>query len=311
MELLLRVPYYAAYTTVLINGETVHPTKENGYLVIDRVFVSGDTLEYFTPYTVYTESTPDDENCLAIKYGPYVLVADGLRYELKNYLAGTVGQGWMRDITAALTPHDDGTFTLHTDDFDMPMKRYCDVISENFTMYFDLQADLPTEATTPDIAMRASVASDIGSAYTRAQKLGGNVWYDVTGLSHYTEAVNDGVVSVDSSARSPESNDLFQFTVPFYYLPAGDHWIEYTFDEEQTVSEASVYFYQSASVPLPTALSVQYWDGSAWQSVSGASAMTIAADTFNTLTFDEVNTTALRLVLSSAGPMGIIEWSVH
>ena len=289
----------------------MHPTEENGYLVIDRVFKSGDTLEYFTPYTVYTEATPDDENCLAIKYGPYVLVADGLRYELKNHLAGVPSAGWMRDMTAALTPHDDGTFTLHTDDFDMPMKRYCDVISESFTMYFDLQTDLPVEATTPDIAMRASVASDIGSAYTRTQKLGANVWYDATGLSYYLEAVNDGVVSVDSSARSPEANDLFHFTVPFYYLPAGDHWIEYTFGEEQSVSEISVYFYRSAAIPLPTTFSVQYWDGSAWQNVTGADALTIAADTFNTLSFDAVNTTALRLVLKGAGPMGIIEWSVH
>ena len=312
MELLLRVPYYAAYTTVLINGETVHPTKENGYLVIDRVFKSGDALEYFTPYTVYMEDTPDDENCVAIKYGPYVLVADGMRYELKNYLAGDPGAGWMRDMTAALMLNDDGTFTLHTDDFDMPMKRYCDVVSENFTMYFDLQSDLPVEATMPDIAMRASVASDTGSAYSRTQKFGANVWYDTTtGLSTYLEALNDGMIGVDSTARSPESNDLFTFAVPVYQLSAGNHWVEYTFDEEQSVSEVSVYFYRSASVPLPKTFSVQYWDGSAWQSVTGADALTIKADTFSTMTFDGVSTTALRLVFNSASPVGIIEWSVQ
>lgn len=63
-----------------------------------------------------------------------------------------------------------------------------------------------------------------------------------------------------------------------------------------------VYFFDDdQGIDLPTSCSVQYWTGSAWQNVPGASACGVAADTFNTVTFSPVSTTRIRLNFTSRG----------
>ena len=59
------------------------------------------------------------------------------------------------------------------------------------------------------------------------------------------------------------------------------------------------------------AWTVQYWDGSAFVDVPGASAYPIADDTFNHVSFGSVTTTKLRVVLQSGlGSVGVIQWVV-
>ena len=310
LRLSLRVPYYAKSHTLKLNGESLSAEEANGYLTVEREFRAGDVLEYNTEYRVYTESTPDDEGVFALKYGPYLLAAVGRRYEKKNYLAGYFNGGWMSNLSAALEKTADG-FVLHTDDFDVPMKKYCAITDEFYTAYFERVDALPAAARTEDFAMRATVSSDLGYDEFPAFPRDHNVWYDYSGSCPYLCAVNDGYVGVNSVAKSPFSNALFDFYVPFVSIPAGEHWLAYDFGRARSVSGISVYFYDNiATITAPKNYAVQYWTGSEWKSVKNQSQPTTKRDRFNDVTFDTVSTTKLRIVLTAEKAAGIIEWKV-
>jgi hypothetical protein len=73
-----------------------------------------------------------------------------------------------------------------------------------------------------------------------------------------------------------------------------------------------VYFADDGGgLRLPASWTVQYWNGSAWTDVSNASTYPTADDTFNAVTFDQVTTTKLRVLLQSGlGSVGAIQWIV-
>lgn len=64
-------------------------------------------------------------------------------------------------------------------------------------------------------------------------------------------------------------------------------------------------------VQLPASWKVQYWDGAGWVDVGHPSGYPTADDTFNTVTFDPVTTTRLRLVLvGGTASVGVAQWVV-
>ncbi len=307
MELMLRVPYYASAAVAVLNGTTVTGKEENGYLVFDRIYHDGDTLEFFLPYGGYYEETPDDPDTVAIKYGPYLLAAVGKRYEKKNYLS----YGALFSLSSLL-PDADGSFLLKDGEETVTLRRYADIVNETYTVYFRSVGELPPEAKEEDPAMRAAVSCDFGAAVTRADRLSGNIWYDASGLSHYLEAVNDGITAKDSSSLSPYANDLFRFASPFFFVPAGGkdgHYLRYDFDGEKTLTETGVYFAAGNGVSLPSSFELQYLSDGTWKT-AGTSEKTVR-DGFSTLTFDPITTEAVRLVLRADAPCGIIEWQIR
>ena len=310
LKLELRVPYYAEYTLVQLNGVSQSTAPQDGYITIDRTFSAGDVIDYQIGFEVYTEATCDDEDVIAVKYGPYLLAAVGKRYEKRNYL--TADQEALSNLKSALSVEGDG-FVLRTGEDEIPMKRYCDITDETYTVYFQRVDQLPEEAKEPDLAMRARPFSDLGYTVTHSIKAGHNVWYNADGSCTYLEALNDGVISVDSSGKSEFSNDLFTFYVPYVQIPAGTHSIGYEFDEAVTVSSVSLYFYDNFAITkVPESYTVQYLDADGnWVDVANMSEATVKWDQFNTVTFDAVSTTRIRVVLTSGRQMGVIEMKVN
>jgi len=59
---------------------------------------------------------------------------------------------------------------------------------------------------------------------------------------------------------------------------------------------------------MPASWELQYWNGSAYVDVPNASGYATAADQYNVVTFNEVSTTRLRVVLQSAADsVGLLE----
>ena len=90
----LRYPSWAlSGITLTVNG-AVQPLKVDGpgtgeakpgsYVVIDREWKTGDTLSVRLPMTLRTESMPDNQNVLAVLYGPILLAGDLGRESLDN-----------------------------------------------------------------------------------------------------------------------------------------------------------------------------------------------------------------------------------
>ncbi len=71
----IRYPYWAeAGIEIKINGRRYKVKQEpSSFVCIQREWVTGDKVEVSMPFTLRTESMPDDPNRVAILYGPLVL----------------------------------------------------------------------------------------------------------------------------------------------------------------------------------------------------------------------------------------------
>jgi len=74
LSIRLRVPYWADEGTVKVNGELLPMfSSPSSYLIIDRVWKSGDKIELSLPMSLHTTPMPDNENVQALMLGPLVL----------------------------------------------------------------------------------------------------------------------------------------------------------------------------------------------------------------------------------------------
>jgi hypothetical protein len=77
LALRLRIPAWAAGSTVKINGKPLGATAEPAsYLTIHRTWKTGDRVELGLPMRLSVEAMPDDAATQAFLYGPLVLAGD-------------------------------------------------------------------------------------------------------------------------------------------------------------------------------------------------------------------------------------------
>ena len=123
--------------------------------------------------------------------------------------------------------------------------------------------------------------------------------YDPDGIAHLT----DGVVSYSNSPRSRWSN---------YATPVRTQKETLTFDFKKSVTCAylTVYCYDDeGNTRIPHAMTVEYYDGSNWVSVKNQKSDSIVKSKGIQIKFDEVKTTAVRILLTpqSNKAIGITE----
>ncbi|MBS1906451.1 MAG: Ig-like domain-containing protein [Actinobacteria bacterium] len=190
--------------------------------------------------------------------------------------------------------------------------------SPSTTVRFTADGDYTLRLTATDGELTTS--ADLVVAGSVAAQ-GVNVAPAATPTAEYTagwnnvNAVNDGKVVFSGGQQT----DLWGTW-------SGDHpstrWIQYTWQKPVRIdgTEASFWSDQTSAsssngVNVPKSWKAQYWNGSGWSDVTGASAYGVARTESNLTTFDPVTTTRLRLVLSAAGnnpyaAVGVSEWRV-
>ncbi|MEU6715609.1 glycoside hydrolase family 43 protein [Nonomuraea sp. NPDC046802] len=116
-------------------------------------------------------------------------------------------------------------------------------------------------------------------------------------------AINDGYTPANSADHSHGAYGNWDHQ--------GTEWIEYRWPTAQNISKSEVYWFDdNQGIDLPASCQLQYWNGSAYVNVPGASGCGVAANTFNTSTFGSVSTTRLRLNITSRSGFstGVLEW---
>ncbi|MEV4108505.1 glycoside hydrolase family 43 protein [Nonomuraea sp. NPDC049695] len=116
-------------------------------------------------------------------------------------------------------------------------------------------------------------------------------------------AVNDGYTPANSADHSHGAYGNWDHQ--------GTEWIEYRWSSAQNISKIQTYWFDDdLGIDLPASCQVQYWNGSAYVNVPGQSSCGVAGNTFNTTTFTSVNTTRLRLNITSKSgySTGVLEW---
>ncbi|GIF97677.1 discoidin domain-containing protein [Catellatospora citrea] len=90
----------------------------------------------------------------------------------------------------------------------------------------------------------------------------------------------------------------------------GTQWAEVQWSSAQSVKQAQVYFFDDeGGIDMPSTWKLQYWNGSAYVDVPGASAYTLTKNAYNTVNFTAVSTTRLRVSLTATGTasLGLLE----
>ncbi|GIH60444.1 carbohydrate-binding protein [Microbispora siamensis] len=136
-----------------------------------------------------------------------------------------------------------------------------------------------------------------------------NIAANATPTASYTSpwekvsAVNDGI-------DPPRSNDAVN---PRWgtWPQQGTQWVQLEWPAPVKVNKSDVYFFDDGGgVRVPASWKIQYWDGAAFKDIQAD--YPVAADKYNTVSFDPVTTTRLRVVLESGqGSVGLLEWKTY
>ncbi|MGH3261484.1 MAG: NEW3 domain-containing protein [Trebonia sp.] len=156
--------------------------------------------------------------------------------------------------------------------------------------WLSVQRPLPLPTGAADLALMATASASYASPWTTIA------------------AINNGVYPIQSS----DDSDL----TPYWgtWPEAGTQWMELDWSQPITTNGTSVYFADDGGgLQLPSSWVVQYWDGTVWQDVSNPSGYPEADNMFNSVSFDTVTTTKLRVSMvaaPTAGGVGAIQWIV-
>jgi len=115
-------------------------------------------------------------------------------------------------------------------------------------------------------------------------------------------SLNDGVTSGEASWSSQYSKSATAL-LPAFDLAQPEDWISLAWDAPQAVDTLVPYFRLAPGRTFPASVSVEYWDGSAFVPAAGQeTSWATESEQPTTITFDEVSTTRVRLVMTSAAP---------
>ncbi|SDS58085.1 family 43 glycosylhydrolase [Actinoplanes derwentensis] len=116
-------------------------------------------------------------------------------------------------------------------------------------------------------------------------------------------AINNGGTPVNSQDRS---------SLAYGNWPEqGTQWIEYQWPTAQSINKSAVYWFDdNQGIDVPASCQLQYWNGSQYVNVPGQSTCGVAGNVENVITFSQVNTTRLRLNITSRTGLstGVLEW---
>ncbi|WP_327587763.1 discoidin domain-containing protein [Nonomuraea sp. NBC_00507] len=172
-----------------------------------------------------------------------------------------------------------------------------------------------SEPGTYRLKLTASDGEKSGSATVTvtatAQAAQVNVAPKATPTASYTSpweriaAINDGI-------DPPRSNDGAN---PRWgtWPQQGTQWVQLEWPSPVRVNKADIYFFDDGGgVRLPASWKIQQWDGDSFEDVTGVASYPTAIDAYNTVSFDTVSTSRLRVQLEAGGAsLGLLEVKVY
>lgn len=150
--------------------------------------------------------------------------------------------------------------------------------------------------------------------------LSGNVGPIGTPTASYTAGWNSvGGLNDDADPADPAQAQIWG---TWSGTRPATQWIQYDWARPIRLTGAELKFWRDSDrgtgdgVAEPDGWKLQYWDGSAWQDVTGASAYGTGSTAFNRVTFEPVTTARLRATISANGngttysAVAVTEWRV-
>ncbi|MEO5891335.1 MAG: glycoside hydrolase family 127 protein [Ferruginibacter sp.] len=297
--------------TITLNGKAYPYTIEKGYAVIKRAWKKGDKILLDLPmepqHILANEKVKADEGRFAIQYGPIVYCLEAP--DNKDSLVQNI-------VVDKMTP--------------MQVSYQKDLLKGVNVITADGEATRRQLNTTVLITTKQKVTAIPYYAWDNRGAGEMEVWIPYTKLASRPQPAptiaNTSSITASIKSRSIKAiNDQFEpadskdNTVPyFHWWPKKNttEWVSYDFDKEHTVSSSKVYWYDDGpwgGCRIPAAWKIYYKKDGQWIPVTSTSTYEIAKDKYNSVTFEPVQTTALKLEvqLPVDNATGIHEWIVE
>jgi hypothetical protein len=177
-----------------------------------------------------------------------------------------------------------------------------------------------------DVSIRyRAEGTDAWSEVSAASRQGNTGPYTISRLqptlaggAHVSASVRGPGARVVSAAFEPStSHDIGAARFTWAEKKGTTEWVEYDFDQPESVHSAEVFWAADAgrrmNTKLPVSWKVLYKAGDDWKEVSQAKQSPIAVDTFNQTTFQQVSTTGIRVEvqLAADATAGILQWRLN
>lgn len=296
---------------LLINGKATSFISEKGYAVIKRNWKKGDkvtlNLPMETEKVLANNQVKDDRSRFAFERGPIVyclegpdnrdslvqnIMVDKNAIANANYQAGllngvdvisTEGKGTKRQLNSdALTETNQQVKAI-------PYYAWANRGPSEMTVWIPYEASASRPQPAPTIASTSKV-----SASLKNKKMFASI--------------------KDQYEPSSSADNSYPF---LHWWPAKDtsEYVQYDFDAAHTVSESKVYWFDDGpwgGCRIPVSYQVFYKKDDKWVPVKNTTPYTITKDAFNTVSFEPVNTTAVKMViqLPTDNSAGIHEWAI-
>ena len=295
---------------VYINGiKFEYPTRK-GYAIITRVWNKGDKVTVDFPMTVEkiiaNQQVKADRGRFALQRGPVVYCLEGIDQKDSTVQSIVIDSStaiqaaYLPTVLNGITtltmqghlaerPSANSTFSGNQIFTAIPYYSWNNRGSGEMEVWIPFREDAAKPKPLPTIAFKSKASSS-----ARGKLM--------------LKALNDQSEPVDSKDQS--NNYL-------HWWPAKDttEWVQYDFDQPYTISESSVYWYDDkpfGGCSVPASWKLLYKKGNDWIPVHPITAYPTEKDKSNTVQFEPVTTTAIRMIvqLPKNDASGIHEWSV-
>ena len=347
--LYLRVPGWSQSPALRINGwRTNVYAGPRTFVVIDREWQAGDTVELMLPMELRLRHWLRNGNSVSVDRGPLTYsLKIGERYRryggtdewpaLEVYPTTAWNYGLVIDAGRPLGeqfevrdrdwPDDDQPFVTAAVPIEIKAraKKIPNWQQDHLGLVGEVQqspakSSEPTETVTliPMGAARLRISAfpwiGAGPGATEWQAPRQSRAKIPTKASHCYDG--DTVAALSDGDIPSNSNDHSITRFTWWPRKGAAEWVQYEFKTPRQVSEAGVYWFDDFATGggcrVPQSWRLLYQDGDDWKGVRDASPYGVQKDQFNKVTFDAVTTSALRLEakLQADYSAGILEWRV-
>lgn len=296
-EIRIRIPSWTKLPSVKINGTAVDCETQDRYIVLNRAWNASDVVEITFPMSLRAEYI--DANTVAVCYGPVMLKASiSESADGKNNLIPYIGV-------------QEGDVEKFVDN----IERYVsanDVSKLKFTLT-DGQRSLALEPYYLNNDNRLIF-------YFRLVEKNTSIYYEYVKVSNYKVTTDyclngdaDSVFGCNDMKLLGQSKYLSGLRYCNYGAPSS--YVQYEFSSPRRISESSAYFWYDANTGAPSDWYISYWNDelSDWVQVANPSGYGKEYSCYNTVTFDAVVTTKVRIYMINAQGRGsaLLQWKVN
>ena len=302
---------------IKLNGELIQYKKEKGFAVIERKWRKGDVIELEMDMpvrkVVSNDMLADNAGMTALQRGPVIYCAEGLDnnnniFNLwipdgaeftsefnEDLLGGIVA---VKGNVKVLTRREDKASNEEKQHRLTAIPYYAWANREPSAMSVWLASDKSRVILPPvsSIASMSGVSSSCGRATIEDNYPGSDVPSVAQRFYPSSQAGDTGFEALSDQVVPVNSFDGSSTYLRLRPQTGNNAWVQYDFDREYEISESSVYWKDDKQYcSLPASWNLEYKSGDSWLPVDNTAEYTVVKDRFNTVTFEPIAATALRM----------------